>query len=55
MLGSYALALGAVTLRLQLLAIPLLGLPAAPTYAVAAWLCWVPNLAVAWWLGRRGA
>lgn len=55
MLGSYSLALGAVTLRLQLLAIPLLGLPAAPTYAVAAWLCWVPNLAVAWWLGRRGA
>ncbi len=52
MLRSYAMILAAVTLRLQLpfLAGWLQGF--APAYAIVAWSCWVPNLAVAEWLAR---
>lgn len=47
MTASYAMAFGAVTLRLQILAIAHFHLPSAPAYAAASWLCWLPNLAVA--------
>lgn len=47
MIRSYAMILAAVTLRFQLplLAITLGGF--APAYAIVAWSCWLPNLAVA--------
>jgi uncharacterized membrane protein len=47
MLRSYALIFAAVTLRIEL---PILiGIFHAfdPAYAIVAWLCWVPNLAIA--------
>ena len=51
---SFALTLAAVTLRLYL---PFFMIFGEMTYAQAsvwvAWLCWVPNLALAeWWLRR---
>ena len=53
-LCSAALAFAGVTLRLELgLGIPLTGSGFAHAYPVVAWLCWVPNLALAWWWGRR--
>ena len=52
MTRSYALILAAVTLRLYL---PFLegAFGEEAGYAVVAWACWVPNLAVAEWLIRR--
>jgi hypothetical protein len=47
MLRSYALALAAVTLRLYMPASIALGADALVAYRAIAWLCWVPNLAVA--------
>lgn len=47
MIRNYALTFAAVTLRLW---IPLLlstGLAFAVAYPIIAWLCWVPNLAIA--------
>jgi uncharacterized membrane protein len=55
MIRSYSLTFAAVTLRIY---IPLAlgsGAPFAVAYPVIAWLCWVPNLIVAEWLGRRPA
>ena len=54
MIFSYAATFAAVTLRLWL---PMLigfyegDFDAA--YPIVAWLCWVPNMGVAWWLVRR--
>lgn len=54
MTRSYALTFAAVTLRIYLPASALLGIPFATAYPVIAWLCWVPNLAVAeLYIGRR--
>lgn len=54
MTRSYALCFAAVTLRLWL---PLLlggfGMSFSVAYPIIAWLCWVPNLAVAEWMIRR--
>lgn len=51
MIYSYAACFAAVTLRLWL---PLLIWANQgdflPAYRLVAWLCWVPNLAVAWWM-----
>ncbi|WP_338864759.1 DUF2306 domain-containing protein [Myxococcus stipitatus] len=50
---SYAACFAAVTLRLWL---PLLIMAMGnftSAYRVVAWLCWVPNLGVAWLLSRR--
>ena len=48
MVYSYAACFAAVTLRLWMpILIPLLG-DFIPAYRLVAWLCWVPNLAVAW-------
>ena len=43
---SFALALAAVSLRLQMPLAGLLGIPEAIAYPVIAWTCWVPNLLV---------
>ncbi len=54
MIFSYAACFAAVTLRLWL---PLLIIAHKgafePAYRIVAWLCWVPNIVVAWWLSRR--
>ncbi len=53
-LRSFASAFAAVTLRLELPLAAALGLSFETAYPVVAWVCWVPNLAVAeWWLRRR--
>lgn len=58
MVRSFAVTFAAVTLRLWLgvyggLEAGGVPLPAfATAYAAVAWLCWVPNLAIAWFLTR---
>lgn len=54
MVRSYALTLAAVTLRIYLPASQIAGIPFMLAYPAIAWLCWVPNLAVAEWLVRSG-
>ncbi|WP_192350174.1 DUF2306 domain-containing protein [Algoriphagus sp. Y33] len=55
MIFSYAACFAAVTLRIWL---PLLIImhqgEFIPAYQIVAWLCWVPNMAVAFWMvGKR--
>ena len=51
MIRSYALCLGAVTLRVYLpLSLGPLGLPFEQAYPAIAWVSWVPNLILAEWL-----
>ena len=47
MYRSYALALGAVTLRIYMPLSQVAGIPFEEAYRVVAWLCWVPNLLIA--------
>ena len=47
MMRNWALTLAAVTLRIYMPLGAALGIDFATAYAVIAWLCWVPNLAVA--------
>ena len=47
MTRNYALTFAAVTLRLYLPVAAIAGLPMESSYAAIAWLCWVPNLALA--------
>lgn len=50
MVYSYAACFAAVTLRLWLpLLVGFMG-EFEPAYRIVAWLCWVPNLAVAYWI-----
>lgn len=44
MLRSFALTFAAVTLRLYLGVLPMLGLSGLDAYRLTAFLCWVPNL-----------
>ena len=54
MLRSYALTLSAVTLRLwNPILMGIIGVDFLMAYAIVAWLCWVPNLAVIEWYIRR--
>ncbi len=54
MTRSYALTFAAVTLRLYLPAAIIAHLDIVVAYRAIAWLCWVPNLALAeLWLRRR--
>ena len=58
MMRSYALTLGAVTLRVYLgLGVPLVGLPFDTVYGMAAWASWVVNLLFVEWvlIGRSPA
>lgn len=50
MLRNFALAFGAVTLRLWLPGSVAAGVPFELAYPAIAWLCWVPNLVVAEYL-----
>ncbi|WP_343854790.1 DUF2306 domain-containing protein [Algoriphagus jejuensis] len=54
MIFSYAAAFAAVTLRIWLpILIALHRGEFLPAYHIVAWLCWVPNMLVAFWLVRR--
>ena len=54
MTRSYALCFAAVTLRLWMpLFLGAFGMSFSLAYPIIAWLCWVPNLAVAEWIIRR--
>ena len=50
MIRSYALTLGAVTLRIYLGFAVALGLDFEAAYQAISWLAWVPNLVIAEWL-----
>lgn len=52
MVRNFALAFAAVMLRLYIPVSVAVGVDFAVAYPVIAWLCWVPNLVVAEWLGN---
>ena len=53
MVYSYALTFAGVTLRLYLLGFVATGFTYTEASVYLAWMCWLPNLAFAyWWLGR---
>jgi len=52
MIRNFALTFAAVTLRLYLPPVFIFGLPFASSYAIIAWLCWLPNLLVAEWVAN---
>jgi uncharacterized membrane protein len=54
MLRSFVLTAGGITLRLQIVAGNLLGLPIEAYYTALAWTSWLPQaLWLEWWLRRR--
>ncbi|MFN7994876.1 MAG: DUF2306 domain-containing protein [Bryobacteraceae bacterium] len=53
MIRSYSATFAAVTLRSYLPLLLVAGVPLQTCYPLVAWLCWVPNLAVAEWLIHR--
>lgn len=56
MLRSYALTLAAVTLRIMLPLIPVLGIDFVAAYQAISFLCWVPNLILAEvWISRTAS
>ena len=56
MIRSWALTLAAITLRIYLPIVGVLGLEFLPWYRAISFLAWVPNLMIAeLWLGRLRA
>lgn len=55
MIRSFALTFAAVTLRLELLPMMVLGMEYVDAIRILSWLSWVPNLLVAEWVLRRRA
>jgi uncharacterized membrane protein len=54
MLRSFALTAGGITLRLQIVAGNLAGLPIEAYYTALAWTSWLPQaLLLEWWLRKR--
>ncbi len=53
MIFSYAACFAAVTLRVWLPLLIMLFQDFTPAYRIVAWLCWVPNLLVAFFVVRR--
>ena len=53
MIRSFAVTLGAVTLRIFLPLMIVMGISEAEAYQTIAWFCWVPNLFVAEWIIQR--
>lgn len=54
MIYSYAACFAAVTLRLWMqLLVPMFKGDFIQAYQIVAWLCWVPNLSVAWWVNGK--
>ncbi|MBL8384643.1 MAG: DUF2306 domain-containing protein [Burkholderiales bacterium] len=52
MMRNFALSFAAVMLRLYIPASLAAGVDFATAYRIVAWICWLPNLAVAEWLIR---
>jgi uncharacterized membrane protein len=55
MIRNYSLTLAAVTLRIYVPVSVALGVPFDVAYPAIAWIAWVPNLVVAYVIGRRTA
>lgn len=55
MMRNFALTFAAVMLRMYVPIAAAVGAEFAPSYALIAWLCWLPNLLVAEWLWMRSA
>lgn len=53
MIYSFALTFAGVTLRLYLLGFVAAGFTYTEASVYLAWLCWLPNLAFAWWWLNR--
>ena len=53
MIYSYASCFAAVTLRIWLPLLVMWYQDFVPAYRVVAWLCWVPNLIIAYWIVKR--
>jgi len=53
MVYSFALTFAGVTLRLYLFGFIAAGFTYTEASAFLAWMCWLPNLAFAWWWLRR--
>lgn len=53
MIRSFAVTLGAVTLRIFMPVMIISGVSPEEAYQVIAWFCWVPNLFVAEWIIQR--
>ncbi|WP_246581504.1 DUF2306 domain-containing protein [Echinicola shivajiensis] len=53
MIYSYALCWAAVTLRIYLPFLNMIFPEFITAYTIVAWLCWVPNMALAWWINHR--
>lgn len=50
---SYAACLAAVTLRIYIPLSFALGIGYLFAYSIIAWVAWVPNLAIAWWVNEK--
>ncbi len=50
---SYAACLAAVTLRIYIPLSFALGIDYILAYSIIAWIAWVPNLAIAWWVNQN--
>ncbi len=55
MLAMYAVATGAIWLRIATAATSALALPFDAAYAIAAWLGWLIPLGLVWWMTRKAA
>lgn len=53
MIYSYAACFAAVTLRIYLLALPPFFADFLDAYRIIAWLCWVPNIIIAYFIVNR--
>lgn len=53
MIRSFAVTLGAVTLRVFMPLMIVMGIPEPEAYQAISWFCWVPNLFVAEWIIQR--
>ncbi|MEH6537534.1 MAG: DUF2306 domain-containing protein [Psychroserpens sp.] len=53
MIYSYAACFAAVTLRIWLPVLTILFQDFIPAYRIVAWLCWIPNIIVAYFIVKR--
>lgn len=53
MVYSYACCFAAVTLRIYLPLLTMAFHDFNPAYSIVAWLCWIPNLVVAYFINRK--
>jgi hypothetical protein len=53
MILNYALTFAGVTLRLWQVIFGVIGVDFLSGYIIVAWLCWLPNLLIAFWINNR--